>query len=223
VVVVVSIRVVDVDVDDEVVDNCDRSTGAVVDGGGMHVDGELDDVGGSVVVIGAAAASAAKVPASTATAIAVSNRSGAAEPPTSRRCTARTPRPVTIAKAPMSSVAPKDPPELGRLHTWPMALEGRGRQRNGPTVSVPVTRMRLNCNEFAICGRADVGGYSARRRSSSRPLPASIPGSCTATCPKLTAARSATIDSASSQFAARGPSTRCRLYGWSNTITVLPS
>jgi hypothetical protein len=47
VVVVVSIKVVDVDVDvdDEVVEEVDRTTGAVLEGGGMHVDGELDDEG----------------------------------------------------------------------------------------------------------------------------------------------------------------------------------
>jgi hypothetical protein len=119
--------VLDVDVLEDVVV---WAIGSVVDGGGMHVDAGIDDDVGSVVG-GAAAAPDPKAPAITATAMAARRTSGAADPCVSRRCTAKTPRPVTIARAPMSSVAPNDPPELGRLHTWSMALGGSGRRCDG--------------------------------------------------------------------------------------------
>jgi hypothetical protein len=112
-VVVVVTMVLDVDVLVEVVD-AGRAAGAVVEGGGMQVG--LDDEVGSVVG-GAAAAPDPKAPTMTATAMAARRTTGAAVPCVSRRCTASTPIPATIARAPMSSVAPNDPPELGRLHT----------------------------------------------------------------------------------------------------------
>ncbi len=150
VVVVVSISVVDVDVLDEVVVEFDGAIGAVVDGGGMHVDVGLDDAVGSVVG-GAAAASDAK-PAITATPRTASRTSGAARPPGIRRWAARAQAPTTIARAPMSSVAPTEPPESGRLHTRSMALGGRCRERDGTdhnvaghTAAAELQRVRNLC------------------------------------------------------------------------------
>jgi hypothetical protein len=122
VVVVVSISVVDVDVD-VLEDELDPTDGAVVDGDGMHVDAGPDDEVGSVVG-GAAPAWEPNAPAIVATAMAATTMSGP-RPPGSRRWTASTQTPAKIANAPMSSVAPKEPPELGRLHTWFIGVGGR--------------------------------------------------------------------------------------------------
>ena len=53
------------------------------------------------------------------------------------------------AQRPMSSAAPTEPPEAGRLHTESMATGVVDENVMGLILIVPVTRLRWNCNQFA--------------------------------------------------------------------------